>query len=204
MSRPNSADLLSYASEVSAAARRSGPTSNAPLVDTAAALVGLWGAQLIVVAIVLATTGVLAADVLNSPRVFHALAAHKQMPAVLAAVPPRFGMPAVAVTTYAVLCALVALTGSSRQSVIAGSSGTLVLYLICCLGLLRLRSKRIATGGEAFRIPGGPFVPLAACAIIVWMLTTLKWKELIAAFALVAVSSLVYWLQPRIAARCAS
>ena len=44
-------------------------------------------------------------------------------------------------------------------------------------------------------------MPLAACAIIAWMLMTLEWKELVATLALVAVSGLVDWQQPRIAAR---
>ena len=96
--------------------------------------------------------------------------------------------------TYTILCAIVAWTGSFRQLVIVARSGTLLMYLICCLGLLRLRGKNIATDDEPFHAPAGPLVPLAASAIIVWMLTTLEWRELIAASTLVAVSGLVYWL----------
>jgi APA family basic amino acid/polyamine antiporter len=174
-------------------------TSKAPLVDAASVVFGPWGERLIVVAILLSVTGFLAADVLSSPRSLLALAERGQLPRVLASVHPRFGTPAVSVVTYAVLCALVAWTGSFRQLVIVASSGTLLLYLICCLGLLRLRAKRVAMDGEPFHAPGGSFVPLAASAIIVWMLTTLEWKELIAAFALVGVSGSAYWLQTRIA-----
>jgi hypothetical protein len=59
--------------------------------------------------------------------------------------------------------------------------------------------KRIAMDGEPFHAPGGSFVPLAASAIIVWMLTTLEWRELAAAIALVAVSGTGYWIQGRLA-----
>ena len=99
--------------------------------------------------------------------------------------------------TYTILCAVVAWTGSFRQLVIIASSGTLLMYLICCLGLLRLRAKNIAMDGEPFHAPGGSFVPIAASAIIVSMLTTLEWRELIAAFTLVAASGTVYWLHGR-------
>jgi len=64
----------------------------------------------------------------------------------------------------------------------------LLLYLICCLGLLRLRARNIATAGIPFRAPGGRYVPLAAASIIVWMLSTLRWMELLAAAGLVVVS----------------
>jgi amino acid transporter len=95
------------------------------------------------------------------------------------------------------MCATVALSGTFRQLVIAGTSGTLVLYLICCLGLLRLRARNVATSGPPFRAPGGSAVPLAASAIMLWLLSTLAWTELAAAMGLVAISGSVYALQDR-------
>jgi amino acid transporter len=158
---------------------------------------GPWGERLIVAAIVISVVGYLAADFLSSPRTLLALAEQGQLPRALSSIHPRFGTPAASIVTYTILCAVVAWTGSFRQLVIVASSGTLLMYLICCLGLLRLRAKRIAMDGEPFHAPGGSFVPLAASAIIVWMLTTLEWRELIAAFTLVAVSGTVYWLYGR-------
>jgi hypothetical protein len=64
--------------------------------------------------------------------------------------------------------------------------------------LLRLRARHIAMVGEPFRAPGGPVVPLAASAIIVWMLTTLESKELAAAAGLVIVSGAVYGIRERV------
>jgi hypothetical protein len=46
-----------------------------------------------------------------------------------------------------------------------------------------------------FVAPGGALVPLAASAIIVWMLSTLAAGELAAAASLVAVSGIAYTLQ---------
>ncbi|MGA2842723.1 MAG: APC family permease [Steroidobacteraceae bacterium] len=172
-------------------------TSKAPLVGAALVVFGPWGERLIVAAIVISVVGYLAADFLSSPRTLLALAEQGQLPRALSSIHPRFGTPAASIVTYTILCAVVAWTGSFRQLVIVASSGTLLMYLICCLGLLRLRAKRIAMDGEPFHAPGGSFVPLAASAIIVWMLTTLEWRELIAAFTLVAVSGTVYWLYGR-------
>jgi len=169
--------------------------AKAPLVATATAVFGPWGTRFLVAATILSAAGYLTADLLCSPRTLYALAESGQLPRKLAVVHPRFGTPAVALGTYACLCFVVALSGSFRQLVIIGSSGTLVLYLICCLGLLRLRARNIAMAGEPFRAPGGPFVPLAASAIMVWLLTTLEKKELAAAAGLVFVSGAVYGIR---------
>lgn len=174
-------------------------TSKAPLVDTSMVVFGPWGERLMVTTIAISVIGYLAADFLSSPRTLLALAERGQLPRALSSVHPTFGTPAVSIVTYTLLCALVAWTGSFRQLVIVATSGTLILYLICCLGLLRLRAKQVETDGEPFRAPGGPFVPIAASAIIVWMLTTLQLKELTAALVLVGVSGTFYWLQRRFA-----
>src|SRR2546426_4124745 len=166
--------------------------AKAPLVAAATAVFGPWGTRLLVAATILSAAGYLTSDLLCSPRSLFALAESGQLPRKLAVVHPRFGTPAIAIGTYSCLCFIVALSGSFRQLVIIASSGTLLLYLICCLGLLRLRARNIAMAGEPFRAPGGPFVPLAASAIIVWMLTTLERKELVAAAGLVIVSGAVY------------
>ena len=52
-----------------------------------------------------------------------------------------------------------------------------------------------------FVAPGGVLVPLAASAIIVWMLSTLPAGELAAAASLVAVSGIAYTVQNVLAAR---
>ncbi len=171
--------------------------AKAPLVETATMVFGPWGTRFLVAATILSAIGFLTADILCNPRSLYALAEAGQLPRKLAAVHPRFGTPAIAIGTYACLCLVIALTGSFRQLVIIGSSGTLVLYLICCLGLLRLRAREIAMAGEPFRAPGGAFVPLVASAIIVWMLTTLERKELVAAAGLVIVSGAVYGIWER-------
>jgi amino acid transporter len=173
------------------------PGASAPLVAIATAILGPWGTGLLFATTILSTAGFLAADMMGSPRIFAALADRNQLPRVLAAVHPRFKTPAVAIGVYALVCATVAWSGSFRQLIVASSSGTLMLYLICCLGLLRLRARHVANFGPPFRVPGGAFVPLAASAIILWLLATLSWAELGAAMSLVAVSGVSYALLER-------
>jgi amino acid transporter len=125
----------------------------------------------------------------------YALAEAGQLPRKLAFVHPRFGTPAVAIATYSFLCFLAAVLGSFSQLVLIASSGTLLLYIVSCLGLLRLRARNIAMAGEPFHAPGGPYVPLAASVIMIWMLTTLEWKELAEAAGFVIVSGAIYGIR---------
>jgi len=104
---------------------------------------------------------------------------------------------------YAGMCTVVASTGSFRQLALAAASGTAVIYLICCLGLLRLRRRHVEMASPPFVVPGGALVPLAASAIIVWMLSTLSATELAAAALLMAVAGIGYALQTRWPARAA-
>lgn len=166
--------------------------STTPLVDMAGAVLGPWGARLLVVLTLLSASGFLAADLLSSPRIGYALAHTGQLPRFVGAVHPRFGTPAVAIVLYATLVVILAASGSFRQIALLSVAGTLVLYLICCLGVLRLRAKGVAEAGAPFVAPGGAVAPLAAAAIIVWLLSTLAWRELAAVAAFVTVAAVVY------------
>ena len=170
----------------------------APLVALATQVLGPWGTSLLIVTTLLSVAGFMSADVLCSPRNLAAMAARRQLPGALAAVHSRFKTPSAAIGAYALLCAVVASSGTFRQLVIVSTAGTLVLYLMCCLGLLRLRALNVAMAGMPFRAPGGSLVPLAASALIIWLLSTLAITELVATTILVVVSATVYALRERI------
>lgn len=177
------------------------PNNPAPLAATAAVVFGPWGRTFLVTATALSVTGYLAADVLCSPRTLFAMAERQQLPRVLARVDPRFESPAIAIGVYAASCAALACTGSFRQLVIAATSGTLLLYLICCVAVLPLRARSVATHGTPFVAPGGAFVPLAASAIMLWLLSTLTWLELASALGVAIVAAIAYGVREVVAAR---
>lgn len=168
-------------------------TSQSPLVDTAGAIFGSRGAQLFVLLTLVSASGFMAADMLGTPRVVYALAHAGQLPRVLGSVHRRFATPAVAIGCYAAAVIIAAASGSFRQIAVLAVSGTLVLYLICCLGVLRLRAKGITDSPAPFVAPGGPVVPIAAVAIILWLLTTLALREMVATLVFVIVAALLYY-----------
>lgn len=172
--------------------------STQPLADTAGKLVGPWGYRVIAVLTLASAGGYLVADMLSSPRVGYALAHDGQLPRFLAYVQPRFRTPAVAIVLYATLVVVLANSGSFRQIATLSVAGTLVLYLITCLSVLRLRVRKVGDAAQPFVVPGGRIVPIAATVIILWLLSTLALRELIAMLVFVLVASLLcLWTQVR-------
>jgi amino acid transporter len=169
--------------------------SQSPLVDAAGMILGTRGAQMLVLLTLVSAGGYLAADMFSSPRIAHALAHSGQLPRALGNVHPRFATPAVSIALYATAVIAVAASGSFRQIAVLAVAGTLVLYLICCLGVLRLRAKNVGVAGAPFVAPGGPIVPVAAAAIIVWLLSTLAVREMIAIVSFVVVAALCFYVR---------
>jgi APA family basic amino acid/polyamine antiporter len=176
-------------------------SAKTPLVDTAGMVMGSTGAKVFILLSLVSASGFMAGDMLGSPRVVHALAHAGQLPAVLGREHRRFATPAVAIACYAAAVIIVAASGSFRQIAVLTVAGTLVLYMICCLGVLRLRTKKIAEAGTPFVAPGGPVVPVAAAAIIIWLLSTLARNEMIATAVFVAVVALAYYARHVMTAR---
>jgi amino acid transporter len=168
------------------------PTSTTPLVRIAEVVFGPWGARFMITTILLSTSGFLVADALCSPRVVYALAAQRQLPAILAGLHREFGTPAAVIWLYCGLSAVLAITGAFRSLAVFTSATTLVIYSICCLGLLALRSRNVEQAGVSFRVPGGPIVPLIATALVGCLLFSLRREDLLATLVPITVSALVY------------
>jgi amino acid transporter len=171
--------------------------STAPLADVAGAVFGAGASRLLVLAVLISVGGYMVADMLSSPRGMFALAEAGQLPRRLAYVHPRRHTPVAAIGTYAAAVVLVAASGSFRQLVLLTVTGTLTVYLIVCLGVLRLRRKCVRLADAPFVAPGGPVVPLAAAGIIVWLLSTLAWRELVAGGVFVAVTAAIFAARER-------
>ena len=169
--------------------------SSAPLADVAGRLFGPQGSTLLLLATAVSIGGYMVADMLSSPRAAFALAEAGQLPRWIAWIHPTRHTPVAAIALYATAVVLVSATGSFRQLVVLSVAGTLVLYLIVCLGVLRLRARGVMQAGEPFVAPGGAVVPMAAAGIIVWLLSTLALRELLAGAAFVAVTAAIYAVQ---------
>jgi basic amino acid/polyamine antiporter, APA family len=144
---------------------------DAPLAAAAERVLGSAGRSLLLAGAALSMFGTLAGDMLATPRALFAAGRDGFLPRPLGAVHPRFRTPYVAIATYAALICAFAISGAFRQLASASSAGLLMVYLAMALATLELRRRDVRIAKMAFRLPGGPLVPLLACAVVVWLLS---------------------------------
>jgi len=174
-----------------------GTTTDAPLGAVAEHVLGSPGRTLILVAAIVSTLGYVSGDMLASPRLLFAFGRDGLLPARLGAVHARFRTPHIAIIAYAALSCAVALSGSFRVLAVLSAVGILLVDLACCLAVLELRRRDVRAEGVPFRIAGGPLVPLLACAVVMWLLTSARATEFLAVAGVLAISSLLYLLRRR-------
>jgi basic amino acid/polyamine antiporter, APA family len=171
--------------------------SVAPLADTMAHL-GPGLRVLMLAGTAFAMLGMIAGDILGTPRMLFAFARDGLLPRVLGRVHPRTHTPYVAILSYAALAMILALTGSFAELAVLATLATAVLYIAACLATWLLARRGVALAGAPFNfrwlgaeavIGGGSMLLLIALG---------SPSEIMGLAALVAVSSLVYLVQTRI------
>lgn len=169
--------------------------SSAPLADTARVAFGPIGGTLVLIATVLSIFGYMAADILTTPRVLLALGTDGFLPRGIGAIDPLRQAPVNAIVCYVALAAVLALSGGFAVLALVAASGTLAMYLICCLGVLRMRAKGVRGTDPPFVVPGGPTVPVLAALGIVALLASLERAELLALAAVLTVCAVPYGIR---------
>ena len=172
-------------------------TTNAPLSAVAERALGSPGRTLILVAAMISTLGYVSGDMLASPRLLFAFGRDELFPVRFGAIHERYRTPHIAIIAYAAVACAVALSGSFRALAVLSAIGLLLVDLACALAALELRRRDVRSEGVPFRIPGGPVVPILASVVVVWLLTSARAVEFLAAAGVVVLSSALYWLRRR-------
>lgn len=170
------------------------PTNTqAPLAETAKRVLGSGGQMLVLIGAAISTFGYVAGDMLAAPRGIYALGRDGLLPAAIGSVHSRYKTPHVAIIIHAVLCLGFALSGSFESLAVLAVLATLIVYLICCLAAIKLQRQDVHDEGAIpFHLPGGPVIPLIACAIVIWLMSASTKQEFIAMGAMLVVEALVF------------
>ena len=168
--------------------------TEAPLAAVASRILGPAGWNVMIVCTVLATFGLLAGDMLASPRAFLPVVEDGLLPAVVGRVHPRFHTPHVAIALYAGIGCAFAISGAFKPLAILSSSALLVVYFVVCLAALKLRVTGTRPAG-AFRAPGGPIVPAAGMVVAAWLLAQCTAGEAYALAGTVGAAAAYYLLR---------
>jgi len=132
---------------------------------------------------------------LAAPRMPYALARDGLLPRPLAAIHERYRTPHVAIIAHAILCALLAVTGTFASLAVLVVLLTLLVYLACCLATIQLQRRVVRPdGGVPFRVWGGPITPFLAWAIIIWLMSSPTRKEFLSLGAMMVVATVVFFM----------
>ena len=147
--------------------------------------------------------GLLAGDMIASPRAFLAVSESGMLPSAVGRIHPRFHTPWVAIALYAAFALLLTLSGGFKALAVLSGMALLLVYLAVCLAALQFRYRRPPVPGS-FRAPGGPTVALLASAVVIWVLSHSTRRETLGMAALIVGSVVCYLIRRRTALRSAS
>ena len=168
--------------------------SERPLADVARVMLGQGGAALISAGALIAVYGYLSANLLGGPRGTFALAERGDFPAPFAAIHPHFRTPYVSIAVYALLVWAFALFGSFTWNLTLSAVARLFYYGAVCAAVPVLRVKQ--PGAAAFRLRGGPVVPMLGLVVCLVLLTRVDFSKSLILFAVILTAT-VNWLLVR-------
>ena len=166
---------------------------NAPLAIVAEHVMGAPGRTLLLVGAIVSTLGYLSAMTLAVPRALYALARDGFLPRAVASVHPRFLTPHVAIVLQSVIVCALAIGNEFEALAVLANLSALLLYFACAVAGYLLKRRGIQDGGaRPFSLPGGPAVNILACAMIVWLLTSITLDEWTKVGLTLAAASVVF------------
>lgn len=160
---------------------------DAPLAAVAQKIVGPSGATILLVTTAISCFGSVGTNVLATPRLLFAGANDGTFPRFLGKVHPKFATPHLAITTYAALVFILAISGGFRQLAILASAAILLVYLAVLLSTIKLRMQSGDTAEKTFRAPGGLIIPFIGIATITWLLSRVSKWEIISTIIFIAI-----------------
>jgi len=170
---------------------------DAPLAAVGRIIIGPAGATVLVLTAVVSCFGITSGDVMATPRLLFAGAKNGLFPKFLSIVHPKFATPYFAITSYACLIFIVAVSGGFKQLAILASAAILLIYLAVIFSTIKLRSVKQISLEKTFKIPGGLVIPFIGIAAIVWLLFSLSKIEILATALFITSVSIVYVLMKK-------
>ena len=144
----------------------------------------------------LSAAGTIHASLLTIPRIFFSMARDGLFFSIFARVNPRSGVPRSSVILFSLWVALLALIGGFDRLTSMAIFAIVLFYALNIIGLFVLRFRWPARE-LPYRVPGYPFVPLIALAVVSWILFKVVVRgapEAMAALVLLLIGVPVYGL----------
>ncbi len=140
-----------------------------------------WLGVAVILAILIGYTSVILVDLLGQSRVFYSMSKDGLLPGIFSKLHPKFNTPS---KSNLVLCLFISLFAGFVPISIVGemtSIGTLLAFVMVCLGILILR-KQQPNAERPFKTPFVPLVPIlgiVTCLVMMFSLPLDTWIRLI-------------------------
>lgn len=141
-----------------------------------------WLNRFIIIAILLGYSSVILVMLLGQSRVFYTMSKDGLLPRVFSDLHPRFRTPAKSNLLFMVLVSVFAAFVPGRVVGEMTSIGTLLAFILVCIGILVMR-KKMPDAPRAFRTPLVPLIPILGILVCFGMMAFLPldtWIRLIA------------------------
>ncbi|SER06967.1 amino acid permease [Pedobacter rhizosphaerae] len=134
-----------------------------------------WMSQAIILAILIGYTSVILIDLMAQSRMFYSISKDGLLPKIFSEVHPKFKTPW---KSNVMLCIFIALFAAFVPINVVGemtSIGTLLAFLMVCVGILILR-KTNPDAKRPFKVPLVPLIPILGILTCVAMMVFLPWE----------------------------
>ncbi|WP_118951905.1 amino acid permease [Taibaiella helva] len=151
-----------------------------------------WLGLVIILAILIGYTSVILIDLLGQSRVFYSMSRDGLLPGMFSRLHPRFRTPS---RSNVVLGLFISLFAALVPIEVVGemtSIGTLLAFVMVCLGVLILRKKQPDTP-RPFRTPWVPVVPVLGILTCLLMMYSLPWETWLRLLVWLAIGMVIYW-----------
>ena len=151
-----------------------------------------WLGIAVLLAILIGYTSVILVDLLGQSRVFYSMSKDGLLPKVFSELHPKFNTP---YKSNIVLCIFISLFAGLVPISVVGemtSIGTLLAFVMVCLGILILRKKQ-PNLERPFRTPFVPVVPILGIITCVVMMVSLPFDTWLRLFVWLFIGFIIYF-----------
>lgn len=152
-----------------------------------------WLGIAVILAILIGYTSVILVDLLGQSRVFYSMSKDGFLPKVFSELHPKFNTP---YKSNIVLCIFISLFAGLVPISVVGemtSIGTLLAFVMACLGILILRKKQPHLE-RPFKTPFVPLVPILGIITCVVMMVSLPFDTWLRLFVWLAIGFVIYFV----------
>ncbi len=168
-------------------------SSDKPITDAAQLFLGSAGAALISLGAIISIGGTLNAVMLIGSRVPYALGEEKQFPALFSYLHPKNRTPVYSLFIFAAVTLLASLTGSFIYAVSISVISKVMIFLLVCAAMIKLRQKR-KTSEDYFKLPFGYVFATIGITASIGLLLSSKLSEFMDVFITVVIGLILYGL----------